>query len=234
LHNVKNVIGELRGRAGSFTQFCQGQINKPDEPVVITTRLYTEMNSGCQADEGDICSTDCQHVSDPLVIDLSGNGLALTDVAHGVKFNLDGTGVRQTAWLAAGSRNGFLFIDRNQDGIVNDGSEMFLTAMTLSTGLFAENGFQALADLDVNHDSVIDAADPGFAAIKIWIDANGDGKTGPGEVMALGDAVDSIDLHPSLIGKKDSHGNLIYGNLSVRLKGQVQPVPAITDVWLAY
>ena len=90
-------------------------------------------------------------------------------------FDLDADGQQeQIARLAGGS--GYLALDRNRNGRIDDGSELF--------GPQSGNGFTELARLDSDGNGWIDAADPGFARLALWQPA-ADGK---GTLQTLGDA----------------------------------------------
>jgi hypothetical protein len=84
----------------------------------------------------------------------------------------------------------------------------------LSPGFLAPNGFVALAEFDKkalggNQDGVIDALDPVFKNLRIWIDRNHDGHTDPGELLTLPQAgVRRIELVYSRTGREDGSGNL--------------------------
>lgn len=68
----------------------------------------------------------------PIVIDTEGNGFDLTAAFNGVRFDITGTGIPlQTAWTTAGSDDAFLVLDRNANGLIDSGKELF--------GNFTEN-----------------------------------------------------------------------------------------------
>ena len=89
----------------------------------------------------------------------------------------------KTAW--ADKRDGLLVMDLNGDDKIGDGRELFGSATVLKTGETATDGFKALGDLDDNQDGLIDANDPAFAKLKVWVDANGNGVTDEGELKSL-------------------------------------------------
>jgi hypothetical protein len=134
--------------------------------------------------------------SSPLVLDLNGDGVQTVGISHGVKFDLTATGVQhEVGWVSA--NDGFLVLDRNGDGVINSGRELFGQATLLADGTTtAKDGYEALATLDSNHDGVIDAADASFASLQVWQDANQDGVTQAGELQDLSahDIV-SLDLN---------------------------------------
>ncbi len=105
---------------------------------------------------------DCNPTS-PLVLDLDGDGVEAGAV---VQFDHEGDGFMEaTRW--ANQDNGVLVWDRNGDGVINDGSEVFGNNTALDNGKKAAHGFAALAELDSNGDGVITAADNNFAAIRV-------------------------------------------------------------------
>ncbi|MBI5212124.1 MAG: hypothetical protein HY957_01975 [Nitrospirae bacterium] len=81
---------------------------------------------------------------DPIMLDLDGDGIETTNVKDGAYFDHDGNGfAEQTGWAA--SDDGMLVMDRNGDGIINDGKELFGDQTILSDGTRAANGFQMAA-----------------------------------------------------------------------------------------
>ncbi|OAM30122.1 hypothetical protein A7P96_05690 [Eikenella sp. NML03-A-027] len=102
----------------------------------------------------------------------------------GSLFDHDGDGIRTASgWV--GKEDGLLVYDRNGDGIINNGSELFGDATHLKNGGMAAHGFAALADLDDNGDGKIDAADKAFSSLRVWRDLNQDGISQEGELLTL-------------------------------------------------
>ena len=126
---------------------------------------------------------------DPLTLDLDGDGIeTLASNGHkGALFDHDKDGIRTaTGWVS--KDDGLLVYDRNGDGVVNDGSELFGDNTLLKNGERAANGYQALADLDDNGDGKVDAADNAFAHLRVWRDRNQDGISQEGELLTLEEA----------------------------------------------
>lgn len=126
------------------------------------------------------------HIVDPLALDLDGNGIrtVAANQFSGSLFDHDGDGIRTASgWV--GKEDGLLVYDRNGDGIINNGSELFGDATRLKNGSTAEHGFAALADLDDNGDGKIDAADKVFSSLRVWRDLNQDGISQEGELLTL-------------------------------------------------
>ena len=159
--------------------------------------------TGCSDPAHFAClSTDCNcHLISPIVVDTTGKGFHLTSAVSGVMFDIAGDGHPiQIAWTDAVSGNAFLALDRNHNGTIDDGKELF--------GNFTEqprsshpNGFLALAEFDKpenggNGDGVIDKRDAVFSHLLLWIDENHDGISQPNELHTLPElGVYSISLH---------------------------------------
>lgn len=94
---------------------------------------------------------------DPLVLNFGGSAAQLT--SQRFRFDLDGDG-RQESVSFVGGGSGFLAIDRNGDGKVNSGLELF--------GVRSGNGFAELAALDSDHNGWIDSADAAFETLRLW------------------------------------------------------------------
>ncbi len=136
---------------------------------------------------------DCidSSASTPLVFSFDGASAKMSD-APGA-FDLSPSMSVATDWPSASTP--WLALDRNHNGNIDDGGELFGSATRLSVGSFAANGFAALAELDTNHDGRISAADSSFSSLVVWRDDNQDRKSQSGELMSLSSlGIESIEL----------------------------------------
>jgi Zn-finger nucleic acid-binding protein len=146
---------------------------------------------------------------DPIILDLDGDGLETVGVASNIYFDFDADGVlTRTGWV--NKDDALLVWDRNGNGRIDTGAELFGDFTPLPNGTLAPNGFAALAALDSNGDGVIDASDPAFAELKLWRDTSQDGQTGTGELISLADAgIVSLNLAHTLKNQTLANGNTL-------------------------
>ena len=148
---------------------------------------------------------------DPLTLDLDGDGIeTVASNGHkGALFDHSNDGIRTaTGWV--GKDDGFLVYDRNGDGVVNNGSELFGDNTPLKNGERAANGYQALAELDDNGDGKVDAADSAFAKLRVWRDLNQDGISQEGELLTLEEAkVKALNLANKNADRDLGNGNTL-------------------------
>ena len=124
-------------------------------------------------------------------------------------FDLDNNGfAEKTSWVSA--KEGLLAYDKNGDGIINGGNELFGDRTLMKDGkTLASSGFAALAEYDDNKDGKIDSNDVIYALLRIWQDADGDGIASAGELRRLIDlGIVSIGLSYSNTGVTDSANNI--------------------------
>lgn len=138
-------------------------------------------------------STLTAHVS-PLILDLDADGINTISFKKGVNFDINGDSrLEQTGWIDG--KDGFLVLDVNKDGIINDGSELFGQGTNLSNGMKANTGYEALSQYDTNKDNLIDTNDHIFESLQVWVDENVDAITTKDELFTLSQlGIKSISL----------------------------------------
>ena len=145
----------------------------------------------------------------PIVINFESGDYRLTGRNSPVLFDMRGNGHPQLmGWTAAGADEAFLWLDRNHNGKVTSGAELFGNFTPLKNGRMAINGFEALAEFDADHDGIIDDRDPIWSRLMLWRDLNHNALSEPSEISPL-DASDvtAIDLDDHWTGRHDQWGN---------------------------
>ncbi len=123
---------------------------------------------------------------DPLTFDLDGDGLETigASTTNPILFDHDGDGIKNgTGWVKPD--DAFLVLDKNGNGTIDNGLELFGDSTVKSNGQKATDGFDAIADLDTNHDGIVNANDAQFNNLKLWRDLNQDGISQSNELFTL-------------------------------------------------
>jgi len=175
------------------------------------------------------CDTTPVPVGSPLVLDLDGNGVRLTD--ERVRFDLAATG-EMARIPALQGQDAFLALDLDGNGRIDSGVELFGNATSCGARRCSD-GIEALEQHDANHDGAINAADAVYSELRIWRDDNRNGSCEAGELTSLAEAgIRSISLAARLdLSFVDARGNAATRSLVFeRSTGARGLMP---DVWFS-
>lgn len=213
-----------------------------DETTVTIQAEEEEPPPTCDADyQYNPSSGECELMVSPIVADVLHDGFKLTSPEDGVLFDLDADGTpEQIAWTLRDSDDAWLAMDRNGNGRIDNGSELFgnFTPAYANepTGPRAANGFLALRFTEgpsygrSRADEVIDQNDAIFPRLLLWRDANHNGISEPGELAPTATlGLVSVETLYKESRKKDRHGNEFRQRAkSVWTDGEF----FVYDVWL--
>ena len=151
--------------------------------------------------------TTASNTRSPLILDLDGDGVETIGTNSNVYFDHDDNGFAENSgWV--GKDDGLLVRDLNNNGQIDDGTELFGNNSVLSSGEKAANGFEALKDLDSNNDGIFNSSDTAWNQVKVWKDANSNGLVDEGELLTLEQAnVSGINLDYENSTTTDENGN---------------------------
>jgi len=154
---------------------------------------------------------------DPLLVDLGQDGIHLGKEGEGVVFDLAGNGNPiAMQWTAKGGNEAFIVVDKNGNGIVDDGSELLTNFnLLLLENIAAPNGFADLAQYDHpelggNDDGFITVADQVWSQINLWLDINADGISTLDEMLKPeGVEISRFNTVPKINNRTDPAGNIL-------------------------
>ncbi len=160
-----DLNGVFADQANSFLNTLDGIMGTPSDPTPISDLI---------ADAADLFG---RAFTSPIVLDLNNNGFELLRAADGVHFDIDADGfAEKTGWVKPA--DAFLVRDLNGNGVIDSQKEMFGNDA-------ASTAAAKLAALDTNKDGFVSSADSGWAALRLWKDANGDGVSQADELYTL-------------------------------------------------
>ena len=180
---ISDCCSGICGNVSFVCIWCEPNPQSPGEDCM------SESCRDCYGNGGTYCTGDGGNCWTPVLVDVQGNGFKLTNATNGVNFN-DGKGtLLRTAWTVANGDDAWLVLDRNGNGTIDDGTELFGNATPQPTpppGVL-RNGFLALVEYDKpenggNQDGAITSLDSIFTSLRLWQDINLDGISTPSEL----------------------------------------------------
>lgn len=182
---------------------CDGDTDHEARQIACAEQQWLWLPDEC------LCSS-----ASPIVLDMAGNGCRFTDARGGVNFDINGDGRRERlSWTSADAQDAFLALDRNGNGLIDDGAELFGN-FTTQPVTSEPNGFVALAEFDKagnggNEDGMISANDAVFSSLLLWEDSNHNGTSEPAEIHSFaGQSITAIELKYRTSNKSDIYGNV--------------------------
>ena len=177
-------------------KYCVGGVNIFAKSDNLTIRDIKPGYVTIKDDDKDP-NDDEPETYDPLVIDLNNDGIKGTNLDYKINFDLDNNGFKEaTSWID--NNDAFIAIDKNNNGTIDNGSELFGNK-SISNNAYAytnpnaKNGFEALSEFDSNNDGIIDEKDKEFTNLLLWQDKNGISKTD--ELIKLSDKAEFANLN---------------------------------------
>ena len=169
---------------------------------------WTTCSGGTCPEQPPLCDTS------PILIDMEDDGFDLGGRDQPVRFDINADGTLDLiSWTAAESNDAFLAMDRNGNGKIDDGSELFGTATPLRAGGRAEHGYEALTELDDpaaggNGDRQMSDGDEAWSELYLWTDRDRDGICDQAELRTIASSnLVAIDLRFHESRRRDRYGN---------------------------
>ena len=169
---------------------------------------FEEFNMTCFLDDVGVPRWDWWACNTPLVLSFDGRAPAFAaPSAAAAAFDITGAGAcLSPEWPTAATP--WLALDRDHNGTIDGGHELFGNGTRMASGRRAEQGFDALSDLDSDGDGRITPADAAWTELVLWADHDGDRQSSGWELLSLESyGVESIDLDYVARPECDARGN---------------------------
>ena len=162
-------------------------------------------------DQEEFCDWFPTHPScSPIIINLANNQYRLSGDSDPVSFDITADGApERITWIGRDSGLAFLARDKNGNGAIDDGRELFGDQTLLSNGTRAANGFEALREYDTNGNGLVDHADAQWDTLLLWFDDDHDAWADAGELRAVASSgITAFDTDYRESRRRDRHRNL--------------------------
>lgn len=229
---LKHMLNSWRGQLQSAKPSPPPRAGFP-APLESGAPPERACKSNADCDGGGWCSAgECRLPEGccPILIALGPRpDVQLTPPNAGVWFDLQGSGKRyRVAWTTPGEPTAFLVRDGNNNGTIDDGSELLGNYTPLPGGGMAPTGFDALAAYDLsanggNGDGWIDSLDAIWPQLRLWIDLNHNGLSESGEIHESNEyALSRISLDYLRLDRRDEYGNVVRHKSKCQLAGKIR------------
>ena len=219
--NIEDFISNLSDMARNFIEGAASGNEDSLAFALQSVNISIEVSSR----QISVVSGEIPLEAEPIVLDLDGDGIELTNPSEGIDFDITGDGKTERTAAPTGG-DAFLALDRNGNGKIDNGTELF------GDHHGAKNGFDELAKFDDNKDGLIDARDAIYRSLLLFGDLNNDGKTEKNEYKTLLEAgIESINLNYRDVNEESSGNRITESSSYTRNDGSTGEV---VDTWLKY
>ncbi|MBN1214915.1 MAG: hypothetical protein JXA99_05665, partial [Candidatus Lokiarchaeota archaeon] len=208
INDIKGTFNETEKGTEIYTQGAYTYDNRSKKLTGNGLDISVDLSGGRFSIE--LVRTDYERPKrDPLILDLDGDGIETTSVNNGVNYDFLADGIKEkTGWV--GKDDGFLVLDKNSNGKIDNDSEFFGEGQSLKNGEKSTGGFESLGEYDGNGDKIINSNDEIYSQLRIWQDKNQNGITDEGELKTLKElGIKSISLEALQKNITTSTGNIL-------------------------